>query len=296
MHRNMNSIDWTEIQTIITVAKSGSLSAAARLLSVNHSTVLRRIQSFEKKHHVQVFIREHQGYRLSRHGHALLQDFDQIDQVMLSLQRRITDYDSELQGRLTLTTTENIFASFLKEPLFEFAKVFPRVELDLLISNQLVDMNLLEADIAIRPMGTMPEHFFGFNLFELQFFIYCPKEFVTEIESIDPFSWPYWVGYSGQLENARAGQTLKNRLKSKPIIYANSFDGVAAAANSGLGLALLPSFIGDEMDGLERVTLEPQESIFSTEVYAIAPEDLSVSRKVNALLNYLNVFFKLDEE
>ncbi len=212
MHKDMDAIDWTEVQTVICVAQLGSLSAAARALSVNHSTVLRRIQSFEQTHHVQVFVRTQTGYQLTRHGQVLLQDFDQIDQVMLGLQRRINDYDSELQGILTVTTTENIFASYLKQPLLEFARVFPRVELDLLISNQLVDMSHLEADIAIRPSQTIPAESFGFELFQLSFYLYSPNDLVAKVNTKLPYQYDDWVGYSGQLENARVGQILAKNL------------------------------------------------------------------------------------
>lgn len=285
----MEAIDWTEIQTVICVAKQGSLSAAARELRVNHSTILRRIQSFEQKHHVNVFVRESQGYKLSRHGRALLQDFDQIDQVMLGLQRRITDYDTQLQGRLTVTSTENIFASYLQEPLCEFAKVFPRVELDLLISNQLVDMSQLEADVAIRPMNQLPENQFGFRLFNLSFFFYAPKDMVDAINPSEIGMFPNWVGYSGALADARVGHILSETMKTKPALTANSFDGVAMSANSGLGLALLPSFLGENQPNLEKLDIP---EVFKTGVYAMAPIDLSVSRRVNALLNYLNTYFQ----
>jgi DNA-binding transcriptional LysR family regulator len=284
----VEAIDWTEIQTVICVAKNGSLSGAARDLAVNHSTILRRIQSFERKHHVNVFIREPQGYRLSRHGRALLQDFDQIDQVMLGLQRRITDYDTQLEGRLTITSTENIFASYLKTPIFEFAKIFPRVELDLLISNQVVDMSQLEADVAIRPMSDLPEHHFGFRLFELTFYFYAPKDMV-DLVVVDKVShFPSWIGYSGALANSRAGNTLSACMQTKPVLTANSFDGVSMAANEGLGIALLPSFIGESCSNLVQLDTE---ALFTTGVFVTAPKDLSVSRRVNALMNFLNVHF-----
>ncbi len=287
---SMKNIDWTEIQSIISVAKLGSLSAAARLLSVSHSTILRRIQSFEYKHRIQVFVREQQGYHLSRHGRALLQDFDQIDRFMQGLQRRVTDYDAHLQGQLTLTTTENLFGSFVKKPLLEFAKVFPSIELELMISNQLVNMDQLEADVAVRPMAELPIGYFGFPLFELVFWVYGPSDHSGEVHQQDPFDYPDWVGFSGHLASARVGQILVERLQCKPALRADSFDGVAAAAEAGLGRALLPSFIGDALPGLSR--LKSIEPIFTTRVFVLAPDDLKVSRRVNALLNYLNVYFQ----
>jgi DNA-binding transcriptional LysR family regulator len=288
MHKELQPIDWTEVQTLISVAKLGSLSAAARELSLNHSTVLRRIQSFEQKHHTQMFIRSQSGYELSRQGQILLQDYEHIEQMMLGLQRRVNDYDSELQGTLTVTTTENLFSTYLKKPLLDFARIFPRVELDLLISNQIVDMNHLEADIAIRPINAMPETSFGFELFGLRFYVYAHKDKINSINAELPFEFGFWVGYSGQLKNARIGKILQEKLQNRPVICANNFDSVAAAANEGLGLALLPSFIGDNQPNLLRVS---NISLFSTPVFALAPTDLSVSRRVNALLNYLNSHF-----
>ncbi|MDN3648822.1 LysR family transcriptional regulator [Reinekea marina] len=291
MHSELHAIDWTEVQTLICVAQLGSLSAASRALGVNHSTVLRRIQSFEQKHHVQLFIRSQTGYELSRHGQVLLQGHEQIEQMMLGLQRRVHDFDSELQGPITVTTTENLFRSYLSKPLLSFARIYPMIELDLLISNQIVDIDHLEADIAIRPSAQVPESSFGFELFSLQFYAYAPKEKLTEIDAEVPFEYEHWVGYSGHLKNARIGKILQDNLKHRLTISANNFDGVAAAANDGLGLALLPSFIGNAQPNLTKVN---NIIYFETPVFALAPEDLSVSRRVNALLNYLNSCFQGD--
>ncbi len=285
----MNGIDWTEVQTVIRVAKLGSLSSAARELKVNHSTILRRIQSFEDKHHVNVFVRDTKGYRLSRHGRALLQDFDTIDHQMQSLQRRIVDYDAQLQGKLTVTSTENIFATYLKQPLFEFARLFPGVELDLLISNQLVELTQLEADIAIRPMSGLPTGHIGYKLLDLTFYFYAPIDMIDSIALDKIGTTQNWIGYSGALAHARIGEILANKMITRPTLTANSFNGVAMAANAGLGLALLPSFMGDNQKNLQRLATKP---IFETDVFAVAPADLAVSRRVNALLNFLQNCFE----
>ncbi len=287
----MRHVDWTEIQTIICVAKRGSLSAAARELSVNHSTVLRRIQQFEEKHHVNVFVREPQGYQLSRHGQALLRDFEQIDQVMSGMARRLEDYDAHLQGKLTLTSTENLFASFLQTPIFSFAKLYPGINLELLISNQLVDMTALEADIAIRPMAEVPAHFFGQVLFELNFYFYAPHTMVKQLEESELKQWPDWIGFSGALANARVGQLLRETMTTSPVLTANSFHGVASAAHAGLGIALLPSFVGDSFETLHRLD---HPALFTTDVYVMAPEELKASKRVTTLMHFLSTYFNAD--
>lgn len=284
-------MDWTEIQTLISVAKNGSLSGAARELQVNHSTILRRIQSFEEKHHVTVFVRESQGYRLSRHGRALLQNFDELDSAMLGLQRRIVDYDSGVQGRLLVTTTETLFTGSLQAALFSFARAFPRIDLDLMVSNQPVDMNQLEADVAIRPAPALPDGFTGEPLFSSSFAFYAPREMAQRLTGKDPFAWPQWVGFSGVLATARVGQILAERMTHKPVLTANSFLGVARAANNGLGIALLPDFVGDAEDNLVKIT---SADIFTTDVYMMTPNDLSQTRRVQAFMRFIAERLKLD--
>ena len=51
----MHRIRWADLQYVLTVANEGSIAAAARSLGVNHSTVLRRLETFEHRHKLKVF-------------------------------------------------------------------------------------------------------------------------------------------------------------------------------------------------------------------------------------------------
>lgn len=281
----MQPFDWTELQTIFCVAQQGSLSAAARLLEVNHSTVLRRIQNFEDKHKVTIFVRDANGYRLSRHGQALLQDHEQIQGLMLGLQRRIADYDTQLEGHITLTSTENIFEHYLKTPVFQFAQTYPRVTLDLLIGNQLINMERLEADIAVRPAESLPAHHIGFQLGTFQCFYYLRSDLLP-LPTLNTISdYPNWIGFNGQLAQARIGRLLAGTMKNPPILTASNFHSVSEAAKAGLGLALMPAFIGDGIPTLSRIE---SEAVFSSPIFVMAPEELKLSRRISAFMELLH--------
>ncbi|MEJ2029914.1 MAG: LysR family transcriptional regulator, partial [Maritimibacter sp.] len=64
--------DWDDIRFVLAVAREGTLSGAARLLGVNHATVLRRVNGFENRLGVTVFDRTARGYRLAPHRENLL--------------------------------------------------------------------------------------------------------------------------------------------------------------------------------------------------------------------------------
>ena len=63
--------DWNDIPYFLAVANSGTLAGAARKLSVNHSTVFRRINMLEKKLGLRLFDRLPDGYSLTEAGHRL---------------------------------------------------------------------------------------------------------------------------------------------------------------------------------------------------------------------------------
>jgi DNA-binding transcriptional LysR family regulator len=203
---------------------------------------------------------------------------------MLGLQRRIADYDTQLEGHITLTCTENVFEQYLKEPVFQFAQTYPRVTLDLLIGNQLINMERLEADVAVRPADQLPAQHFGFQLGTFQCFYYLRDDFQTVPNIAEICNYPNWIGFNGQMAEARIGKLLANTMKTAPVLTASNFHSVCSAAEAGLGLALLPSFIGDKYPRLQRIDSEP---VFSSPVFVIAPEELKLSRRINAFMDVL---------
>jgi len=50
----MHSWNWSDLRYVLTVAREGSAAAAARVLMVNHSTVVRRVRAFEARSGVRV--------------------------------------------------------------------------------------------------------------------------------------------------------------------------------------------------------------------------------------------------
>lgn len=286
----MKDLDWTEVQTVIEVAKSGSLSGASRQLGVNHSTVLRRVHSFEAHQRVQMFSRIGNRYELSSHGRVLLSDLEQVHQNMKALQRRIAEYDTELKGVLAVTTTDNIYRSFLHEPLLEFAQIHTGIQLNLLVGSQLVNTSELEAEVAIRPADKVPDGHFGKRLFDLEFGFYATPAFINQLNIQTVTSTCPWIGFGEPLCHARVGRTLAQFMTKKPRLVASSFDVIASAADQGLGVAFIPRFIAKDFPQLKAVESEFE---FQTPVFAFAPDESALSSRVKHLMAFLDNYFSV---
>ena len=68
----MNNLNWNLIHTFLTVARKGSLSAAARELGVSQPTLSRDIQALETATELNLFKRTTQGLQLTEAGQQLV--------------------------------------------------------------------------------------------------------------------------------------------------------------------------------------------------------------------------------
>ena len=74
----MKGLDWDDLRYFLAVAATGSLSAAARELNVNTTTVLRRIGNLEEALDARLFERLRSGYALTQDGTRLLQSLEPV--------------------------------------------------------------------------------------------------------------------------------------------------------------------------------------------------------------------------
>jgi len=65
-------VDWEDMRVFLALGRHGSLSAAARALSVNHATIARRIQSLEDRLGDKLVDRRPDGYALTPAGRLAL--------------------------------------------------------------------------------------------------------------------------------------------------------------------------------------------------------------------------------
>ena len=73
---------WSHLEFFLATARHGTLSAAAKELDVNHTTVSRRIASLEKEFQIKLFKRKNTGYILTEHGENLLAEVRNIEKMI----------------------------------------------------------------------------------------------------------------------------------------------------------------------------------------------------------------------
>lgn len=268
---------WDDLRYFLAVARSGSLSGAARELGVNHSTVLRRIQAYEERQGVRLFERLPTGYALTQAAENIYAEALEIEDRVRAIDRELFGGDARLQGRLCLTLYHGM-APLLLAHLPEFRRRYPEIELELLVTTEVRDLAAREADIAVRGTPSPPEHLIGHKVADFQHGIYTSPAYEARGPAVaevvlwrDELTPPAWMAQ--HCPDARVA------------LRVDDVEAMALAVREGLGRARLPCWVADREPGLLRlpVTLRPGGYGF----WILQHADLRTSARVRAGRDFL---------
>lgn len=284
---NAQPIDWNDLRYVLAVCREGSLSGAARVLSVNHSTVFRRINAIEEELGVRLFERMSNGYAMTEAGEAVLQTGERIENEVLGLSHKLIGKDLRLSGKLKITAPDALAVNILVPHLNSFSKRYPEIQLELSVASNFFNLNQREADIAIRATSTPPEFLIGHRICDLATTIYGSTSYLNKHpkEISNQFSW---IMPDDELANLPVSKWKKAIYPEANIVFrSNSFLAMLKAAKAGQAIAPLPCFLADYDNDLERIIPPPDE--LSTELWVLMHPDLRQTARVRALSEFLTI-------
>src|SRR5881409_896323 len=135
----MPELDWSDLRHALAIGNAGSLAGAARQLGVNHSTVLRRLDALEARLGARLFERQRSGYQPTEAGLMLLEQARRMADQADEIERRVLGRDRELTGPLRVTTAYVVMEHLLPQPLADFARRYPGIEVEVVENAFLVD-------------------------------------------------------------------------------------------------------------------------------------------------------------
>ena len=293
---NPNAAKWDDLKMFLEVARHGSVHAAAKRLRLDHSTVCRRIGRLESLLAVKLFDRSRKGIAVRSEAQGLLKHIEQMDRHAGHLE------DAFLRGKSTTTqvvriaTMEGIASGYLARRLLALAQFGPNVKIELVSIPQAVDLSRKEADVFLSffnpdARGLKSTLFGTFSLF-----LYCSKDYLRRHgaprtrEDLDAH---VFVGYIDDLLTINAVRWLDEVVTAPDVsFHSNSVFAQCNAAVSGLGIALLPTFVGEGVAGLQRIL--PENVSVQREVWVSVRTEQSHLSRIKAATQFLKHIFAHD--
>lgn len=282
--------DWNELRLVLAVARAGSLTSAAGLLGIDHSTVFRRLNAFEQRLAVRLFERLPGGvYQLTSAGERMAATAERMEDEALTLARDIAGADGRLSGRLRVTSSETLAYSRLTRHLAEFRTAHPGIVVELAIENRVLSLSRREADVALRPIRPKEGDLWGRKLAGVAWTFFAAPAYLNAhggpFGGADGLGTHDLVGWEETAGGIMAADWLDRNVSPESFIYrTNSLVNQSVAARAGIGLALLPCYLGDGEPGLVRALAEPIEEL-AGELWIVTHQDLKGTARVRAFFD-----------
>lgn len=277
-------MNWDDLKVLLALSRDGSTRKAASTMGVSNTTVMRRLDSLEEQIGGRLFNRTPDGYVPTALGDQLLPTAKEVEHTLLEAERHVSGRDSELSGRVKLSLPA-VPVTHISESVAEFALDYPRIELDLSVSDDQVDLARREADIAIRGLPKdkrPPRDIVGIKIGRISLGYYVHKALLSEA-----------ARGQRELTCIRASHNVLNLgdlpapealgLESRHLI-----DGLTprmVAVTHKLGVAALPCFLAAQHPDL--ILLPGVPSAHWGHVWILYHKDLRQSARIRALFRHL---------
>jgi DNA-binding transcriptional LysR family regulator len=280
-------MDWNDLRYFLSIARSGSLAKAARELSVEHTTVSRRLGALEEDLGTRLFARGPSGLVLTTAGKNMLPLVQDIAEQISSIERCVTGLDGRVAGNVRLTIPESGNGYFTHR-LRELRSRHPELVIELISDNRPLDIRRGEADIAVRFAAIPDQDLVVRKPGKAGWSLYASPSYLARkgpLVSVDDVTGHELIGYADLLAMVEGEQWLRS-LKPPPVVVmrGNSIMGVARAAVEGIGIAPLPCFAAAQEAGLLRLT---PEIIGERDIMLVVHPDLVRVARVRATMDFL---------
>lgn len=276
----MHKLNWDDLRFVLAVAETGSVNAAAKVLEVNHATVLRRIASFEDACGGPVFEREKSGYRLRPDRVQVIEAARHAAQHVTAAETLMRNAHTSAGATLRITSTDSLCQTILPKILPTLARRALPDRLSILSSNAHLDMARLHADLTVRPSASLSDDLFGRQIGLMRFGVYSRDG--TEGK---------WLGLAGPLAKSVPARWMAEEVPAQDILAsADSFPALAQMAAEGKGQVILPCLIGDATARLSLVNTSIPD--FAVPIWVACHRDLTGSEKLRTLMEAIEKLFE----
>ena len=273
---------WSHLEFFLATARHGTLSAAAKELGVNHTTVARRILALEKELQVKLFKRKNTGYILSEHGISLLEEVRQIEERINQTKSKFISTPENIVGKLSIarTTDSNKFNFLLKK----FQDAFPNIELSSYVGTSESQIKSYEADISILTTRYPPQDMVAKKIGTTGMHIYGSKEYlkgknINDLESLD------WLSFRNDSVRPNTFDLIRRSVKNPNIKFASdSYTEILGLALEGCGVAFLADL---DMEGKYNMKMIASQNHFQeVHIWLVFHPDLVNNLRVQAFKNF----------
>jgi len=275
---------WGDLEVVLAVHRDGRMAGAARRLGIDKATVSRRVAALEAALGTRLFERRPGRLVPTPAGERVAHEATEMEAHVRALGSALGT--STAAGAVRVTVPTWFARGVLAPSLPAFAARHPGVTIQLVSSMAVLNLPQREADVAVRnvrgPQGSLVARRAGTLLSA----VYASRDYLRargrifrreQIAALD------FLGYERRISFCRAFHWIEAQ-HPRVVFRATDTLLLEAGAVAGLGLAVLPCFLGEAAAPLRCVA---PAGVGREEIWVVAPADLRADRRVRAVMDHV---------
>jgi DNA-binding transcriptional LysR family regulator len=280
-------LDWDDLRFFLAVARTGSLSAAARELRCTQSTVGRRLASLEAGLGVRLLNRTPRGYVVTAGGVNVLDHAKRVEDAALAVERIVAGQDARLEGSVTVACIESVANNILAPCFAALHRDHPEVAIELVPATRHLSLPGRDADISIHQVRPEQHEVVVRRIGSIAFGLYASPDYLERLSVPD-----FTSGCAGQLVIAlpddlghlpQVRWLAELTSKARIVLKTGSYESRFHSALAGDGMACLPRFHADKVPGLSRINETPTPPPVA-DLWLAAHKDNQNIRRIRAVI------------
>jgi DNA-binding transcriptional LysR family regulator len=287
-------LDWDKLRIFHAAAEAGSFTHAADKLHLSQSAISRQVSALEQDLATKLFHRHARGLILTEQGELLYRTAHDVLMKLETVKMQLTETSETPTGKLRITTTVGLGQGWLTDKVQEFLALYPDMQVQLILDNEELDVNMRQADCAIRLRQPQQSDLIQRKLFTVHMHVYAAPSYISRygepqtLEELDQHKIitfgepaPLYLLDVNWLETAgRAPDDPR-----QPVLQINSLTSIKRAALLGIGIAMLPDYIVGRDSGL--VQLVTHADVPSFDTYFCYPDEIKNAAKLKAFRDFI---------
>ena len=261
---NETSIDWDNWQLFMAVAREGGLASAAKVTGKSAPTLGRRMQVLERLTGKELFLRLPRGYELTESGKEVFERIARIEASLSSLDGS----DQSAEKPLIKVSAGSWMTFALCQKISVITKNSGMARIRFISVEAVLDISRRETTIGIRNNRPSQPNLVCRKLGRVHFAGYATSKNSSnwiQVHTNTPSA--FWVKEQMKTQESQS----RSNSNESAVLEATSPRNALDIANAGVGRVVLPTFIGDNMKRLKRVT--PKISELSHDQWLVTHPD-----------------------
>lgn len=282
--RTMYQLDWDDLRLFLAVADTGTLTAAARACGLTQPTLGRRIQSLEQRLGQKLFQRTAAGFLLTDTGQALLPVARRMAEAADTALRQLSGQEAQLSGTLRISSFDWFSHYVLADYCAGFLRLHPQVSLELITDSRLFNLARREADLVFRLQPFAEPDIAQRKLLQLDYAVYASRDF--DLRRLDAPQALQLISMDNYFSDLPDVTWLQQQFPGARICFqSNSREAQARLCTAGLGLAVLPVRMAQQIAGLQQLPLPTAPP--PRQIWLGFHQDLRHQRRLRAFVDFV---------